>query len=81
MYDEKFITFLRDFTFKALESYHNEKSTEINMSESHGNQYEIECDQREADLFKSINEHLKTPLKGLTGSEKLYGIPILWELV
>ena len=28
-----------------------------------------------------INEHLNNPNKGLDGSEKLYGLPIFWDMI
>ena len=32
-YDDKFLDFLKDFTLKALELYHDHKSSEQNMAE------------------------------------------------
>lgn len=34
MYDEKFLTFLKDFTMKSLENFFDTKSSEMSINEA-----------------------------------------------
>ena len=66
---------------KALENYSELKSTEIGMSEDQPDDYDDQCQKKERAIIANIDEHLKSPAKGLTGEEKIYGLPIFWELI
>lgn len=80
-YDEKFLVFLKDFTLKALENYYEIKSNDMGISENQSVDYEESLLKRETQLISNFKDSLESSSKGLLGDEKLYGLPIFWELL
>ena len=76
-----FLNFLKDFTMKALENFFEIKNNDMSMTESHSVDFDSQCDLKEMEIIKQIKENMSHPNKGLTGKEKLYGLPIFWELI
>ena len=64
-FDEKFLTFLKDFTLKALESYYETKNNELSISENQPFDFSEICDQREQVVLAQFKEHLNDQSKGL----------------
>lgn len=79
-FDEKFLNFLKDFTIKALENYFETKNNEMSMSETQPCDFEEVCNQREMSILMNLQDHISTPNSGLHGNEKLYGLPLFWDL-
>lgn len=80
-YDEKFLAFLKDFTLKALENFYEYKNNEMSLREDQAYDYDELCQNREEEVVKNFSQQLESPNKGLGGDEKLYGLPIFWDLI
>jgi hypothetical protein len=79
-YDDKFLEFLKDFTMKALSTYHEAKVLEHSIGEEHASSFEDLVKNREIKVFANINEYLSSPAKWDT-EDKAYGLPIFWEMI
>ena len=79
-YDDKFLEFLKDFTMKALSTYHESKVTEHTLGEEHASSFEEVVKKREIKVFTNINDYLNNPSKWDT-DDKAYGLPIFWEMI
>ena len=50
-------------------------------SDSQTEDYDEQCSKKEKWIVQHLGDNLKSPTKGLSGDEKLYGLPIFWDLV
>mmetsp|Transcript_9589 Transcript_9589/g.9218 ORF Transcript_9589/g.9218 Transcript_9589/m.9218 type:complete len:225 (+) Transcript_9589:1473-2147(+) len=80
-YDEMFLTFLKDFTLQAMESNYERYQATVMQTDSNNMAVDQQVEEREMHIVSALHEHLQSPNKGLIGNEKLYGLPLFWELV
>lgn len=53
----------------------------MSINEGHSVDFDNQCDQRELEVIKNFKENINSQNKGLIGKEKVYGLPIFWELI
>lgn len=85
-YSEMYIEFLKEFTLRALGADEAASYSKARSSKTNPEGQELDGEQSRPDIQKRVFSDLKAALEepdknGLGEGVKLYGLPILWDIV